>query len=103
MSKLSLVEDLCTFFGVKDQGLDALADLIEKGIKPEFGGKLRPAKLIIALVGVDDDAKIRNVIREVNLLKQAAGDNIITIVTVTNRASIRALPEPTRNALQVLP
>jgi len=102
LDELSLKKGLCEFFGVKDRGVDALAGLIEDGIKFPFGSALLPAKLLVNLASVDDDAKIRSVIREVDLLKRAAGDNVVTIVTVSKRASIQALPQAILIALRVL-
>jgi len=103
MNELSLKKDICEFFGVKDQGIDALAGLFATAVKSPYGGKPTPVKLIVNLASVDDDTKLRSVIREVDLLKQAAGDNIITIVTVAQRAYIQALPQAAKNTLQVLP
>mmetsp|Transcript_17900 Transcript_17900/g.57912 ORF Transcript_17900/g.57912 Transcript_17900/m.57912 type:complete len:311 (-) Transcript_17900:412-1344(-) len=104
MKKLSLDEDISNFFDLPGtKGLDTLANLIEKGIKPDLGGMpVTPAKLIVDLVDVDDDTKIRSVVKEVKLLKEKAGTNVITIVVVANGASIQALPPVTQNALQVL-
>jgi len=102
MDELSLKKGLCEFFGVKDRGVDALAGLIEDGIKFPFGSALLPAKLLVNLASVDDDAKIRSVFREVDLLKRAAGDNVVTIVTVSNGTFVGALPRSLQSALQVL-
>ena len=104
MKKLSLDEDISKYLDLKEtKGLDAFVDVIKKGIKPDLGGmRVIPAKLIVDLLKVDDDAKISSVIRDVTLLKERAGDNVVSIITVANGTSIRTLPQTIRNALQVL-
>ena len=103
MKKLSLDEDLGKEFDLKEtKGLGVLAGLIKNGIKFPFGSALLPAKLLVNLAFVDDNSKLGSVIREVVLLKQAAGANVVTIVTVANGTFVGDLPQSLQSALQVL-
>ena len=103
MTALSLEEDLSKFFGLKEtKGLDDIARWIKNGITFPFGSRLLPAKVIVDLLDVDEPATLRSVVNEVTLLKEKAGDNVVTIITVANDDFITNLPLPTSNTLKVL-
>mmetsp|Transcript_17910 Transcript_17910/g.57948 ORF Transcript_17910/g.57948 Transcript_17910/m.57948 type:complete len:310 (-) Transcript_17910:401-1330(-) len=94
MKKLSLDEDISNFFDLPGtKGLDTLANLIEKGIKPDLGGMpVTPAKLLIDVPRKATDTDVVNILTDVATLKGVAGANVIPIVCLASSYNITALP-----------
>jgi len=102
MTTLSLEEDLGKFFGFKDKGLDDLAGWIKDGITFPLGSALLPAKLIVKVPSRATTEDIVTILSDVNELKEKAGQNIITIVTITDGTVVGSLAQDLLSALQVL-
>jgi len=94
MKKLSLDDDISNFFDLPaTKGLDTLANLIEKGIKPDLGGMpVTPAKLLIDVPRKATDTDVVNILTDVATLKGVAGANVIPIVCLASSYNITALP-----------
>ena len=104
MTKLSLEEDLSKFFDLKEtKGLNVIAGLIAKAIEPEFPAiPVDPVKLIIKIPDTATDEQAVKMLSDIRSLKETAGSNIVSIVTVANGTFINALPQGLRSVLEIL-